>query len=67
MSSSIRMDRNYILKHNVIERYLLHKLSPEERDEFEQFYLNDPQTLNELEIARRLLTGLRKSADDRSD
>ncbi len=61
------MDRNYIAKHNIIERYLMNKLTPDERDEFEQFYINDPETLDELETTRRLLKGLRKLPQNEPD
>lgn len=57
------MDRKYIADNNVIERYLMDKLTPEERDEFEQFYLDDPETLGELETARRLRDGLKGTND----
>lgn len=55
------MDRKYILKHNVIERYLLDKLTQDLRDEFEQFYLVDQQTLDDLETAKRFLECLRNA------
>ncbi len=61
------MDRNYILEHNIIERYLLNKLTPDERDAFEQFYLGDEYTQDELETAKRLLEGFRNAADSSSD
>ena len=61
------MDRTYVAENNIIERYLMNKLSPDERDEFEQFYLDDPQTLDELEMAKRLIDGLKKiKAEDDS-
>ena len=61
------MDRKYIEKHNVIERYVLNKLTPTERDEFEQFFLDDPQMLDEVESAKRFLEGLKSAAKRDTD
>lgn len=51
------MDRTYIKENQIIERYLMGKLTAEESDEFEQFYLTDQQTLDELEHAKRFYEG----------
>lgn len=51
------MNRQYIADNQIIEKYLMGKLSQHERDEFEQFYLSDQQTLDDLELARRLYNG----------
>ena len=53
------MDRNYIAENQIIERYLMDKLTPDERDEFEQFYLSDQQTLDELELAKQFYEGIK--------
>ena len=61
------MDRNYIAENQIIERYLMDKLTPDERDEFEQFYLSDQQTLDELELAKRFYEGfITLSTDDKN-
>ena len=50
----IAMDRQYIHDNHIIERYLQNKLSEEEAAEFEEHYLSDATTLEELELAESL-------------
>lgn len=51
------MDRQYIQDNQIIERYLQHKLSGEEAAAFEEHYLSDAATLEELELAEGLQRG----------
>lgn len=53
------MDRKYIKDNQIIERYLMDKLTRRERDKFEQFYLGDQETLDEMEQTKRLYEGLK--------
>lgn len=48
------MNRQYVIDHDIVGRYLRHELSEAERDEFEIFYLHDPETLDELEALASL-------------
>lgn len=48
------MNRQYVIDHDIVGRYLRHELSEAERDEFEIFYLDDPETLDELEALASL-------------
>jgi len=58
------MNRQYIADNQIIERYLMDKLSQAERIAFEQFYLSDQQTLDDLELAQRLYKGFLTLAKD---
>ena len=53
------MDRDYIRDNQVIERYVQKKLTPEERDAFEQRYLVDPELQKEIALAKRMLEGFK--------
>lgn len=53
------MDRQYVIENGIVDRYLRGELTSEESIEFEEFYLNDPETLDELEIAEALRSGSR--------
>lgn len=48
------MDRQTVVARDLAARYLRGKLTEEERDAFEEFYLDDPDTLDELELHARL-------------
>ena len=50
------MNRDYVVKHNLVERYLRDELSDDEVADFEAFYMDDPETLDELEAAQILLS-----------
>lgn len=50
------MNRDYVVKHNLVERYLRNELSDDEVADFEAFYMDDPETLDELEAAQILLS-----------
>jgi hypothetical protein len=53
------MDREYITRHNVIERYLSGSLTEEELAAFEERCLWCQETLDELDVAERLREGIR--------
>ena len=53
------MDRDYVQKHGIVERYLKGLLSPNEQAQFEDHYLECPETLAELERGWMLQQGLR--------
>lgn len=44
------MNHEYIEKNNIVERYLRGTLSPEESTEFEQYFLDKPDLLEQLEL-----------------
>ena len=52
------MDRNYIDEHNIIERYLLGKLSDEEASAFEDVFAFDKELCNEIDAVEKLIHGL---------
>ena len=53
------MDRAFIEKHQIIERYLAGKLPFQAVQEFERFCRDNPELLDELEFPERLNAGLR--------
>jgi hypothetical protein len=55
----MEMNREYISEHNVVERYLMGRLSDEELAAFEERCLWDQEMLDELEAAEGLREGLR--------
>ena len=52
------MDRQYIDNHHIIERYLADRLSDAERAEFEAYYLEHPDVVQEMETVARFKAGL---------
>jgi len=54
------MDRAYIEKHNVIERYLLGELSEEEAEAFEDRFVFDQELRDEIDVAEKMIGGLRR-------
>jgi hypothetical protein len=57
------MDRRYIEDHHVVARYLANRLSDAEREEFEAYYLEHPQIVQEMEAAARFKAGLMQLRD----
>jgi hypothetical protein len=53
------MDRAFIEKHQVVERYLAGKLPFQAVQEFERFCRENPELLDEIELPERLNAGLR--------
>lgn len=54
----MQLDRTYIDERHVVPRYLADQLTDEEREAFEAYVLEHPDTLNDLEAAARLKIGL---------
>jgi hypothetical protein len=52
------MDRRYIDDNHVVARYLADRLTDEERDAFEAYYLEHPDVVQEMEAAARFKAGL---------
>ena len=48
------MDDQFIRANDIIGRYLLHQLSDREEFEFEEYYFEHPEIMEELEIARAI-------------
>ena len=57
------MDRRYIDDNHVVARYLADRLTDEEREAFEAYYLEHPDVVQELEAAARFKVGLMKLRD----
>jgi hypothetical protein len=55
------MEHRYIEEHNIIDRYLLRKLSDEDLVRFEEHFLDCRQCLKQLEMTERLRAWLRKA------
>jgi putative zinc finger protein len=53
------MDHTYADEHQIAHRYLLGKLSPEEKERFEEHYLGCRECVADLEAAQALHLGLR--------
>lgn len=53
------MDREFIEKHQVVERYLAGKLPFKAVQDFERFCRENPELLDEIELPERLNAGLR--------
>ena len=56
------MDREYVVEHDVVNRYLADKLSDGDRAAFEEYFLSCPETLDELELTEKLREGLANAA-----
>lgn len=52
------MDRQYIDDHHIIARYLADQLGDEDRAAFEEYYLEHPDIVQELEAAARFKVGI---------
>jgi hypothetical protein len=52
------MNLEYINNHSVIDRYILNQLSEQEQVEFELYFMEHPEVLDEVEMARSLKRGL---------
>lgn len=56
------MTRQYVVDHNVVDRYLLGQLGQDEQDAFETYYLSCPDTLDELSVTEKLMDSFAASA-----
>jgi len=61
MKTTLLMDRRYIEENQIIDRYLMNQLSDEEMETFEQFFLEDPELVQEIEFRKRFIRGIRKA------
>ncbi len=61
MKTDLLMDRDYIDENQIIDRYLMNKLSDEEMETFEQLFLEDPELVQEIEFRKRFIRGIRKA------
>ena len=74
MKSTLSMNRRDVEDNQIIDRYLMNKLTDEEMEAFEQMFLEDPELVQEIEFRKRFIRGLRKadrtgllqSGDDKS-
>jgi hypothetical protein len=57
------MDRRYIDDHHVVARYLADQLADAEREAFENYFIQHPETVKELEAAARFKIGLMQLRD----
>lgn len=61
MKTTLSMDRRYIEDNQIIDRYLMSKLSEEEMEAFEEFFLEDAELVQEIEVRKRFIRGIRKA------
>ena len=55
------MDRRYIEDNQIIDRYLMNKLSAKEMEAFERIFLEDPEIVQEIELRKRFIRGIRNA------
>jgi hypothetical protein len=55
----LTMDRDFILRNQIVERYIAGRLSLKGAQEFERYCANHPELIEELGIADRVHSGLR--------
>ena len=60
------MDRRYIDENQIIDRYLMNKLSVDDMEAFERLFLEDPELVQEIELRKRFIRGLRNTDRTRS-
>ncbi|MEM7351073.1 MAG: hypothetical protein AAF657_09725 [Acidobacteriota bacterium] len=56
------MNHQYIEDHQVLDRYLMNQLTPDEAVEFEQHYIHCSSCLEQLEVGEKFQHGLRRAA-----
>ncbi len=61
MKTALSMDRRYIEENQIIDRYLMNKLSEKEMAAFEQIFLEDPGLVQEIEFRKRFIRGIREA------
>lgn len=61
-SQGIGMNHRDIEEHQVVDRYLMGRLAPEEAEVFEQHFLGCPECLERLELAEKLQLGFKAAA-----
>ncbi len=60
------MDRRYVIDNHIVEKYLNGSLSTPESQSFEEFYLYDQDTLEDLQAAQLLKQGLKNMPEAES-
>ncbi|MGI9289097.1 MAG: hypothetical protein ACR2P1_27240 [Pseudomonadales bacterium] len=55
------MNAGYVEQNQIIDRYLLGKLSEEQADEFEVLCLHDQSVLDQLELSEKMLAGFHRA------
>lgn len=55
------MNASYVEQNQIVDRYLLGKLSEEQADEFEVLCLHDQSVLDQLELGEKMLSGFRRA------
>lgn len=55
------MNASFVEQHQIVDRYLLGKLSEEQADEFEVLCLHDQGVLDQLELSEKMLNGFRRA------
>ncbi len=58
------MDHEYIEQHQIVDRYVLGKLSSEEVEHFEEHYLSCQACIDQVELAERFQAGVRRAASE---
>ena len=61
MKTTLSMDRHYIEENQIIDRFLMNKLSEKEMAAFEQIFLEDPELVQEIEFRKRFIRGIREA------
>ncbi len=56
------MNRQDVINNNLVDRYLLGQMDEQECDTFEAYYLDCPETLDELETTQKLVSGFAGNA-----
>ncbi len=58
------MDKEYLEKHDIVNRYVLDQLTEKEQVEFELYFMSNPDIIDDIEIARALKEGLTSRQDE---
>ena len=56
------MDKKYIEQHDIVERFILNQLSPEELDQFLVYQMLHPEVREEVQHMREMISSIRHSA-----
>ena len=57
------MNREYIEKNQIVDRYLLGALDQQEQEEFEEFYFHNPDIIGELEVGDKMIEGFKAARE----
>jgi hypothetical protein len=56
------MDHAYVEEHQIVERYVMGRLPPEEAARFEEHYLSCPECLDRIDLAESMERGFKRAA-----